>query len=520
MYFFCITENVYGRITSDPHFIPLVSKAQAYITSKSNQYHGPGQYSSSQQGPSSPQQQHGQQQYPEEGSRLHIPSNAMLGKDTHTQEDGENDYHPPPRHVHHYHAQSEPAGYHLPPLPPQQNHQHLQQAHPEGNEYHPPQHLQRQSEPRQLSRKVRQAGYSGDNRKYTQQSIPNHLSWTQGQQVKSHPVSSFKFSPSFKEFEKSLTAHKNDNLNSFSMPFRPSSNTMNSFPNFGGNSNGNSNPFGSTSLVNNPFHFGSPNGNIFNFQQQQHSQSSRGNQNQQNNLARRKNNNNNYHNNYNFNNNNQFGNGLFPELSQQTFQDKLNKDFEKFDNEFTRMFSRQRQSNSGFGNFGGGSFWQGNNQIYVPPNVAPPPPPKQNPRPPNYGYHPQNNGFPRNNYSPRQQQYPANNYGVNNNNFGFQNNNYNSGRPNINTNYGPRQIPSYGVGGFPRSAGGLFSRGRARRGGGYNKASPRPLTLHAARTLGETSANLAHNSPGIDGISDLYDWLGSDEPLLKQFTNM
>ena len=363
--------------------------------------------------------------------------------------------------------------------------------------------------------------------------------------------STYKSVSSFHEFEKSHgDTRNNNNFNSFSNPSfnqnrqnqfsSPSSNQQVGFPNFGRNTNRNNlrsvtngNNLGNNNLrsrtqSNDEFQFGSlfpgPKNIASGFNSQHQSPSNPVNSNQQNNPVNRRNNN---------NNNNQYGNvpfrqgnSFFPQQNSAsnfnlgfpdfTFEDKFNKGFKKFDAEFANMFPRSGQKNYNFGNFGGGSFGHGGNQYRV--NNGPPP--RRSGLVTN-GYQQQNNIYSRNNYSPRQENYHGNSYQGYKNNFGtvpYQNNNYNLGRAIPNTNYVPQRRPSHGggrEGGFSHAAQG-FAGGR---GGPVNRGYNRtPFHQTISKTLLQAQANLVPNAPGIDGVNDMYDWLGSDEPLLKQFS--
>ena len=451
--------------TNDPHFIPLVSRAQPYLVSKSNT-HGNHGYESAQ----SPSQQY-QSSYkreeprvpskrtrtlsnPEEESTFNVFSHSMLGKDLHDDEE-------------------QSAG---PPL-------------------HSPREVSFATDPR-LS----------------------PLTFPPAQDQQSQTVSSgFKFTTDFQDLENFLNNenienffqmrnfyHKNKKLFSF-----PSNNVQDKFSNFGSEMNynnllGNSNtPFGDESR--NQLQLSFPDlrkfGSVFNFPQI--SRQTVGNK--QNNPAVQ-NNNNNYHNNFNsfnlpqsnspFNQLNQVPwtnpqkrNLLFPPSS---FGESFNTVFKEFNTPFPPTFGINRRSTAKSRNYGGFKGQRGN-QFRLKDVL----PPRRN-RVPLRRYQQQNN------FSPRQSHHTANNHqgGIKFNPAQAPFRNYNTDK-----SYNSQQIVPYANKPANRLPDrGLKSLGQERPSGGYISG---PTLLR--------TAILDANVAGIDGVSDLYDWLGSDEPLIQKF---
>ncbi len=67
--------------------------------------------------------------------------------------------------------------------------------------------------------------------------------------------------------------------------------------------------------------------------------------------------------------------------------------------------------------------------------------------------------------------------------------------------------------GSPQSAGFGFGA-RAQ----YSRRAVRRKSPLLSKNLRHAKANLDGHTAGIDGVSDMYEWLGSDEPILKQFS--
>ena len=474
---FHFAEDAEGLNPNDPHFIPLVSRVQPYLVSKDIPPNTENYQSASQpfqNAPSNQQQSHGPSRQTRETSAedhraqgrspLDILTSEILGSARHDDE-----------------GHGPPLGPMGPPAP---------QQHPQQRE--------------QRSRKARQVAIVGDTN--SAMGFPPSQLVAPTQQIKSFP-SAFKLTGNFKDFEKSLNNDQTNNFfqmsnqnnqnsqNSFSYPSNNKQQSSN-FPNFAKNNFG-----GLNSLMRDgskdQFQFGSffsgqpQNGNGFNFQQQQPQKQSAANQ--QNNPAQQNNyQNNNYNNLFNqpqrnslFNQGNQRGNGIFP---QPTFEENFNRGFKKFNSQFDQLFGNQRGNQ---GNYGDGGGYQGQQEGQYRAND--PAPQKRNA--PSQGRY--------------QQQQPRQQYG---------NNNFQGGN-----NFGAPPFPNYNAGGnFISQPGAQFGNGPGRgfQGRnprrGYNRPPP-PMPRPMPKALLQTQANLAPNSAGIDGVADLYDWLGSDEPLLQRF---
>ena len=214
------TDTVNGINTKDPHFIPLVSRAQPYLVSKSNPRGNHG-YRSEQSPSQSHRNSHKHEEqhapsrhtngspHPGEESPLNIFRNGMLGENS------------------------------------------------RGNEERspgPPLHS-----PEELSRKVRQPAFGIDSRPPTL-TFPS----TDDQQIKTISPD-FKFTNSFKDLENMLNDNNienffqmsNFNRNNKQLYSFPPNNQQVNFPNFGSNNNDN-NLFGNVHSL-----FGGPSQNQF-----------------------------------------------------------------------------------------------------------------------------------------------------------------------------------------------------------------------------------------------------------------
>ena len=206
------TDTANGVNTNDPHFIPLVSRAQPYLVSKSNLRvnHGyqsekppsqPYRRSQKREEPHAPSSHTKESVHPEEGSPLNIFRNVVVEENVH----GDRERSPgPPLHS-----------------------------------------------PEELSRNVRQPAFGIDSRPPTLTFPPTH-----GQQIKIISPD-FNFTNSFKDLENILNDNNienffqmsNFNRNNKQLFSFPSTNQQDHFPNFDSNNNGN-NLFGN---VNNLF---------------------------------------------------------------------------------------------------------------------------------------------------------------------------------------------------------------------------------------------------------------------------
>ena len=461
-----MTDTAERVNTNDPHFIPLISRAQPYLVSKGNTHRNHGHESA--QSPSQQQQSSQKHEkphlfsgrtrtfsHPEEESLFNMFSHTLPEKDLHDDEE-------------------QSAG---PPL------------HSPG-----------------------EVSFVTDSRP-----PPLAFSPTQGQQ--SQTVSpGFKFTTNFKDLENFLNDENIENFfqmrnfyhknNKKPFPF-PSSSIPDKFPNFESGLNVNNllesanTLSGDTSQTQLQLSFPELRkfGSVFNFPPI--SRQTVGNT--QNNPAVQ-NNNKDYQKNFNpfhlprgnspFNQlnhqvpwtNSQNKNLLFPPSS---FSENFNKAFKEFNTPFPPNFSINGRSTAKSGN-NGGFKGQRRNQFKMKDVL----PPRQN-RVPLRRYQQQNN------YSPRQS-YPTNNY-----QGGIQFNPAPAPFPNYNTDksYNSQQTAPYAN----EPAKSLADRGL------------KPLGLerpHGNYVSGPTllrTAILDANVAGIDGVSDLYDWLGSDEPLIQKF---
>ena len=338
------TDTVNGVNTKDPHFIPLVSRAQPYLVSKSNRRGNHGYQS--EQSPSQPYHNLHKHEEPhapsrqtkgspqrEEENPFNIFRNKLLGEDLHSDEERS-------------------------PGPPLHS-------------------------PEELSRKVRQPAFGMDSRPPTLTFPP-----TADQQIKTISPD-FKFTNSFKDLENMLNDNNienffqmsNFNQNNKHLFSFPSTNEQDHFPNFDSNNNGN-NLFGNVNSL-----FGGPSQNQFqlpfpqsgkfdswfNFPQT----SGQVVRNKQNNPAQQNNHNlfNMFQSNSPFNQGNQQvpwdntlnRNSLYPPAN---FGKGFNKEFKEFDTRFPPMFGTNGRSNVNSGKYGGFQS-QSRNQFRV--NDAPPP---------------------------------------------------------------------------------------------------------------------------------------------------
>ena len=156
-------------------------------------------------------------------------------------------------------------------------------------------------------------------------------------------------------------------------------------------------------------------------------------------------------------------NSLYPPAN---FGKGFNKEFKEFDARFPPMFGTNGRSNVNSGKYGGFQS-QRRNQFRV--NDAPPP---------------RRNGVPMRRF--RQVPVPFPNYNTDENS--------------------QRRVPYANEPAKSFQGAGLKPQGQGQPYGGYIRGP----------TLLQTSIMDAKIA-GIDGVSDLYDWLGSDEPLVRKF---
>ena len=457
------TDTANGVNTKDPHFIPLVSRAQPYLVSKSNSRgnHGyqseqpplqPYRRSQKREEPHAPPRNTKESFHPEEESPFNIFRNTVVGENLHGDEERS-------------------------PGPPLHS-------------------------PEELSRKVRQPAFGIDSRPPTLTFPP-----TADQQIKAISPD-FKFTNSFKDLENMLNDNNienffqmsNFNRNNKKLFSFPSTNQHDNFPNFASNNNDN-NLFGNVNSL-----FGGPSQNQFQFSFPQSGKFDSGFNfpqtsgqvvgDKQNNPAQQ--------NNYNllnlFQNNSPFNlgnqqvpwdntlnvNSLFPPAN---FGKSFNKGFKEFGTGFPPMFGINGRSTANSGNFGG---FQGQRRNQF--RVKDVPPPRRN------GAQLRRHQ-PQNNYSPRQSN-TENNY-----QRGIKLRQAPVPFPNYNTDENSqRRVPYANEPAKSFQGGGLKPQGQGQPDGGYIRGP----------TLLQTSIMDAKIA-GIDGVSDLYDWLGSDEPLVRKF---